>query len=84
MFLHFTSFGPTNCPDKVLYVLAENFDPLEVKIGKLRDALERVALEQQYYNARDVRHRHSKRPFPLTIGSLSPITPVTLLNTIVH
>jgi hypothetical protein len=38
----------------------EHFDPINVKIAELREALESIITEQKYLKARDTRHRHSK------------------------
>ncbi|KAF5950974.1 hypothetical protein HYC85_012967 [Camellia sinensis] len=43
------------------------FDPINVKIAELREALESVKAEQKYLLARDTRHRHSKLFFLLKI-----------------
>uniref|UniRef100_A0A1D1XHE3 Transmembrane emp24 domain-containing protein A n=2 Tax=Anthurium amnicola TaxID=1678845 RepID=A0A1D1XHE3_9ARAE len=37
----------------------EHLDPINVKIAKLREALESVTAEQHYLKAREVRHRHT-------------------------
>lgn len=39
---------------------AEHFDPINVKIAELREALESIITEQKYLKARDTRHRNSK------------------------
>jgi len=38
----------------------EHFDPINVKIAELREALESIITEQKYLKARDTRHRLSK------------------------
>lgn len=44
----------------------EHLDPVNVRIAKLREALESVTAEQKYLKARDARHRGSKFVFFLS------------------
>ncbi|RHN48122.1 hypothetical protein MtrunA17_Chr7g0260361 [Medicago truncatula] len=37
----------------------EHFDPINVKIAELREALESIITEQKYLKARDTRHRNT-------------------------
>jgi hypothetical protein len=39
---------------------SEHLDPINVKIGELREALESIITEQKYLKARDARHRNRK------------------------
>ncbi|CAM6120872.1 unnamed protein product [Calypogeia fissa] len=62
--------NPTAVPEKVDFAIHvghipntkdlakdEHFNPLEVMVAQVKEAVEKVSLEQQYYRAREVRHR---------------------------
>jgi hypothetical protein len=56
-------FGGFFCVDwKLKNLGVEHLTPVNVKIAKLREALESVAAEQNYLKARDFRHRISEFP----------------------
>ncbi|KAF3785697.1 Transmembrane emp24 domain-containing protein p24beta3 [Nymphaea thermarum] len=63
----------------------EHFDPVNVKIAELREALESVTAEQKYLKARDSRHRHTnestrRRLFAYTIAEYLALVSASVLQ----